>query len=113
MRGTPMSAPGERVAEAVKTDLGIIRVESVGHRDLVTLAHNNVRAFTLTCVPGKESRVRISKQFKLYDIHQFSEVFTAYFTWKRSVMQDFKLPNFSGRTTDGREHPWRRRLRKL
>lgn len=90
-----------------RTDLGIAHVDSDGHRDVVYLAHNELRAFAVTCLPGKESRIQISKEFYTYGERQWEEVFAVYLNWKRKNHDNFKLPNHSGRKKDGSTHPWR------
>lgn len=94
----------------IKTDLGLIRVESRGLRDVVFLTHNNVRAFTITCYETEASTFAVDKKFYEYDQAQWDEVFKAYVAWKRKMHPSFRLPNYSGRTKSGATHPFRRML---
>ena len=97
----------QRAAGAHRTDLGIIIVISKGERDMVFLAHNHLRVFTLKCPKNKPSQVIISKQFYAYEERQWDEVFRTYLAWKRKQSPQFKLPHHSGRRKDGASHPWR------
>jgi hypothetical protein len=95
---------------AEKIDLGLIQVVSDGKRDLVYLAHNQLKVFSLYCEAGKPSRLRINKKFYEYDHRQWDQVFLKYLEWKRTHSPNFKLPHYSGRKLDGSRHPWRRLL---
>ena len=94
--------------KAVTTDLGLIRVESFGKRDVVFLKHNNVRIFTVSCASGRESRVTQNPEFVHYAEAQRVEIFAVYDRWKRKSLPQFHMPpTMHGRTLDGRQHPWR------
>lgn len=95
----------------VITDLGIIKVESKGKRDVIILAHNNLRACTVTCNEGLDVRIKLSNKFVQYADIPLREVFVAYVRWKRATHPAFKLPNHSGQTKDGHMHPFRRRFK--
>lgn len=96
----------------VTTDLGLIKVHSRGLRDVVYLAHNNAKAFTITCYESEPSTFQVSKEFYSNDQHQWEQVFAVYVRWKRTQHPGFKLPNHSGRTKTGDPHPWRGKINK-
>lgn len=94
----------------VVTDLGIIKVESKGNRDVIILAHNNLRACTVTCYPKRQARIAFTEEFLQYPDVPLREVFVTYVHWKRQADAAFKLKNHSGQTKDGHTHPWRNRV---
>lgn len=94
------------------TDLGLIKVHSRGLRDVVYLTHNEKKAFTITCFESEPSKFQVAREFYANDQHQWEEVFAAYIKWKRATHPNFRLPNHSGRTKTGEQHPWRKQLKK-
>jgi hypothetical protein len=100
----------ESPTQKVSTDLGLIRVDSEGTTDTISLTHNDLKVFTITCRTGKPSRFTIEPTFYTYDESQWEAVFAAYVRWKRTIDAKFKLPNHSGRMLSGRQHPWRMKL---
>jgi hypothetical protein len=100
----------DEIKKSRTTDLGIIRVVTTGKRDMVYLAHNNLRIFSVSCESGKHSRIWQNPEFAVYDERQRMEVFATYDKWKRRQLPGFKLPAHSGMTRDGHEHPFRKRI---
>ncbi|MDB6112676.1 MAG: hypothetical protein JWR69_4426 [Pedosphaera sp.] len=94
----------------VTTDLDFIRVVSQGARDEVYLRHNNLKAFTVECRPPKPTKILPNKEFVIYDEVEWEKTVLSYMRWKRTKLPDFKMPNHSGRTKDGHQHPWRRHV---
>lgn len=94
---------------ATETDLGIIKVTTRGKVDTIRLTHNDLKVAVVDCQELSRLRVSINAKFFEFDEQQWKEVFDVYVKWKRKVMPGFKLPNFSGRASGGRRHPWRMR----
>lgn len=99
-----------RTEPPIKTDLGIIRVESRGLRDTVYLTHNNLKAFALNCFDTGPSELQISDHFRQCSNSQWREVLMVYLNWKRISFPGFRLEPGTGRKKDGSTHPWRTQI---
>ena len=106
-RKTRTPVPPDAADKCTLTDLGIIKVETRDHRDVVFLAHNHLRAFALECFEDRPSELAVNDKFYEYSDSQIREVFTAYLQWKRATYPKFRLKMFTGRKKDGGIHPWR------
>lgn len=90
------------------TDLGIVRVRSSvlrngATRDVLFLAHNNLRVCTITCDEKKTSQLVVNPEFYAYENAQFLEVGKVYLEWKRRTAPGFKMQRWSKKSSS---HPW-------
>lgn len=85
-------------------DLGLIKVKTVGSRDIVYLGHNDEEVVVVNCPVKRPATAQFLKAFYELTPFQMRQVSEVYLAWKREVCPNFR----PAMTKPG--HPWQHSL---